>query len=114
MKTILIHRHPDCARCARIARMHHRFDWRDRIEDTTQPPRSGPLRLGQIVVEDRRTRVLHEGAEAFDLICRQIPLYAPFRALLRVPAFRRRVEREMGGCDDGACAVPAAPPQRPA
>jgi hypothetical protein len=108
MKAILIHRHPDCARCARIARAHHLFDWLDRVEDTTEPPRSGPLRMGEVIVEDLRTGGLHGGAEAFGLICRQIPLYAPARVLLRFPAFRRRVDLDMGGCDDGACGVPTS------
>ncbi len=107
MKAILIHRHPDCARCARLARMHHRFDWRDRVGDTVAPPRSGPLRLGQIVVEDVRTGALHEGAAAFDVLCLQIPLYAPLRALLRVRPFRAYVEREINGCAGDACEVPA-------
>ena len=96
MKTILIHRHPDCARCARA---HHLFDWLDRVEDTTEPPRSGPLRMGEIIVEDLRTGRLHAGAGAFDLICRQIPLYAPARVLLHIPAFRRGVLGELSEQD---------------
>jgi hypothetical protein len=38
MKRIRIYRNPACARCARMARMHQRLDWLDRVEVTTQPP----------------------------------------------------------------------------
>jgi hypothetical protein len=107
MTTIRIHRHPDCARCARIARVHRALDWLGRVETTTETPRSGPLRLGEVVVEDRRTGVAHGGAEAFRLMCRAIPLYVPALPLLRFAAFRRYIEAELGGCADGACEVPA-------
>jgi hypothetical protein len=105
MPRIRIYRHPDCARCARIARMHDRLDWRGHIETTAATPRTGPLRMGEIVVEDLATGAIRRGAEAFDLICRQVPLYTPARWLLRVPAFRRRVEADLSGCADGACEV---------
>ena len=63
---------------------------------------------------DRRPRPglgrLRAGAEAFDLICRAVPVYAPLRLLLRVPRFRAAIERELSGCADGACEVaPSAP-----
>ena len=105
MTTVRIHRHPDCARCARIARVHHAFDWLGRVETTTATPRSGPLRLGEVVVENMETGTLYRGAEAFSAICRAIPLYRPLRPFLRVPAVRAAVERSMGGCDDGGCRV---------
>jgi hypothetical protein len=110
MKTVLIHRHPNCDRCARIARVHHAFDWIGRVSDTTETPRSGPLRLGEIAVEDLRTGVLHHGVDAFREICRAVPLYTPLLPLLRVPAFRRLVERETGGCEDGSCGLPSTAP----
>lgn len=102
---ICIYRHPDCARCARIARMHARFDWLGRVETTTATPPTGPLRMGEIVVEDRASGVVARGADAFRLITQAIPIYAPARLLLGIPGVRARIEREMGGCDDGACAV---------
>lgn len=108
MSRILIYRHPDCARCARIARVHHLFDLRGHVEDTTATPPTGPLRRGEIVVADRATGTIHAGAAAFDRICRAVPFYAPLRLLLRVPRFRARIERELSGCDDGSCGV--APP----
>jgi hypothetical protein len=98
MKRIRIYRHPDCPRCAKIAATHHRFDWLNRVEDTTVVPPTGPLRIGQIIVEDLQTRRFLHGAEAFEMICRLIPAYLPFRILLWLPAFRRYVERDMSGC----------------
>ena len=105
MSDILIYRHPDCARCARIARTHHAFDLLGRVEDTTETPPTGPLRMGEIVVEDRASGKIERGAEAFRLIARAVPVYAPARLLLMLPWFRSYIEREMGGCDDGACEV---------
>ena len=105
MKRIRIYRHPECQRCANIAAMHHRFDWLNRIEDSTLTPETGPLRMGQIVVENLQTHEFLNGAEAFDMICRQIPAYLPFRLLLLLPAFRRYVERDMAGSADGSCEV---------
>lgn len=105
MNNIVIYRHPDCARCARIARAHHAFDLFGRIEDTTETPPTGPLRVGQIVVEDRETGVIKEGSEAFRLITTAVPFYAPARLLLRFPRFRSYIERELAGCEDGSCEV---------
>jgi hypothetical protein len=108
MKAVRIHRHPDCPRCARIARMHHRFDWLDRVEDTTAPPRSGVLRVGQIVVEDLRTGRLHGGAEAVEAIFRQVPLYWPILPLLKIPALRRRAADDADAKGRDACSPDAA------
>lgn len=105
MTQILIYRHPDCARCARIARTHHAFDLFGRVEDTTEAPPTGPLRMGEIVVQDRASGRIERGAEAFRLITRAVPLYAPARLLLGMSWFRAYIEREMGGCSDGACEV---------
>ncbi len=55
MKAIRLYRHPECERCAGYARMHHRFDWLGRFEDTTETPPTGPLRVGKIAVQDLRT-----------------------------------------------------------
>jgi hypothetical protein len=108
MKAVRIHRHPDCPRCARIARMHHRFDWLDRVEDTTAPPRSGVLRVGQIVVEDLRTGRLHGGAEAVEAIFRQIPLYWLILPLLKIPALRRRATDDANAQGRNACSPDTA------
>lgn len=106
MTPILLYRHPDCARCARIARTHRLFDWRGRFADTTAVPPTGPLRLGEIVVEERATGRVLRGADALDRLCREIPAYAVLRPFLRMPAVRARVDREMAGCDSVACAAP--------
>ncbi|MDX1547232.1 MAG: hypothetical protein R3247_09605 [Rhodothermales bacterium] len=105
MPQILIYRHPDCARCARIARTHRVFDFFGRVEDTTETPPGGPLRMGEIVVQDRSTGRVAEGAGAFRLITEAVPLYAPARLLLRLPWFRSYIERELSGCADGTCEV---------
>lgn len=107
MKRIRIYRHPGCARCARFARMHHRVDWLDRVETSTEtPPGFPPLRMGQVVVEDLRTGVVHEGVAAFDQMCEHLLPYRPLRLLLRFPAFRARVTKDLAGdCTVEACAV---------
>lgn len=103
MKAIRLFRNPNCAKCARIARLHEKFDWRDRLEVSTETPRTGPLRMGEIVIEDLAAGTISHGAEAFNLLCRHIPLYAPFRLLVGIPVFRRYIDREMSGCADSAC-----------
>lgn len=107
MKRIRIYRNPSCAKCARYARTHLALDWLKRVEvSTATPAGSRPLAMGEVVVEELTTgRMLH-GAEAFGAICRQIPLYAPFRLLLKIPAVRRAVDVEMAGCSDGSCEIP--------
>lgn len=105
MKRITVHRHPDCARCARIARAHRFFDWLGRVGLSTEVPRTGPLQLGQIVVEDLRTGEILEGVAAVRAICREIPAYAIFRPLLLIPAVARAVDRDVRGCSDGRCAI---------
>ena len=106
MATIRLYRNPHCEKCARIARMHRRLDWLRRFEDSTGISPLGPMRMGQIVVQDLRRGVTLRGAEGFALLCRQIPAYWPLLPLLRVPALRRFIERETGGCGDGGCALP--------
>ena len=103
MKRIRVYRHAHCAKCARFARAGHFFDWLDRIEDSTEIPKTGPLRLGEVVVEDLSSGRFFKGAEGIELIFRNIPAYAPFRLLLSVPLVRRYVEQEVSGCEDDAC-----------
>ncbi len=107
MNRIRIYRNPACAKCARYAQMHERLDWFGRIENSTATPSTGPLVMGEVVVEQLGTGRIFRGAEAFGLICRQIPAYAPFRLLLKLPPLRRWVDKEMGGCNDGSCELPS-------
>jgi hypothetical protein len=105
MKSVRLYRHPECERCAGYARMHHRFDWLDRFEDTTETPPIGQLRVGEIAVQDLRTGVTLKGIDCFRLLCKQIPAYwlaLPFTYLRPV---RRRIENDIGGCLD--CEVQA-------
>ncbi len=103
MKRIRIYRNPDCAKCGRYARMHERFDWFGRIENSTATPPTGPLAMGQVVVEQLGTGRILRGAEALACISREIPAYAPLLLLLKLPAVRRAVDKEMAGCNDGSC-----------
>ncbi|MBI3886464.1 MAG: hypothetical protein HY302_12155 [Opitutae bacterium] len=112
MKRIRVYRHRDCRRCARKAALLRFFDWLGRTESSTDEPKSGPLRRGQVVVEDIRTGEPAFGARAFDRICRHVPLYQPLRLLLLVPAFYRAIERDMNGTGhagaDGRATQPPA------
>ena len=107
MKHIRIYRNPDCAKCGRYARMHERFDWFGRIENSTATPPTGPLAMGEVVVEQLATGCILRGAEALACISREIPAYAPLLLLLKLPAVRRAVDVEMAGCKDGSCELPA-------
>lgn len=61
--------------------------------------------MGEIVVEDRASGRIAQGVEAFRLIIQAVPVYAPAHLFLKLPWFRAYIEREMGGCDDGACEI---------
>jgi len=106
MRRIRIYRNPDCAKCARYARLHERLDWFGRVENSTAPPPTGPLAMGEVVVEDLATGRILRGAEGLELICRNIPAYAPLRLLLKLPAIRRAADEEMAGCGGEACGLP--------
>jgi len=108
MIRIRIYRHPDCPKCARYARVHQALDWLHRVAVSTAAPKTGPLRLGEVVVEKLDDGRVLRGAEAFREICRQIPAYAPFLILLRLPAVRSFAEREMTGCSGETCGVAAS------
>jgi hypothetical protein len=112
MKRIRVYRNADCAKCARFARVGLFFDWLDRLDASTETPTTGPLRLGEVVVEDLSTGRILKGAEGIDLIFRNIPMYAPFRLLLRVPSVCRYVEKEVSGCEGDACEI--SPRRKPA
>jgi hypothetical protein len=100
MKIIRAYRNPDCAKCARFERVARFFDWLDRVDFSTKMPRNGPLLMGEVVVEDLASGRSLKSAEGIKLIGRHIPVYMPFRLLFRVPAFRRLVENNVGGCND--------------
>jgi hypothetical protein len=109
MKRITLYRHPECARCRRIARVHRFFDWLGHVEcSTAQPPGLPPLKPGEIAVEDARTSEMLQGVAAVRRIAREIPAYAALRPFLAIPAVSRAVDREVRGCEDGACALPEA------
>jgi hypothetical protein len=79
------------------------FDWRDRLDVSISTPKTGPLRMGEIVIEDLASGTVSRGADAFALLCRHIPLYAPWRLLLRSASFRRYIDREISGCGHASC-----------
>lgn len=109
MKTIRLYRNADCAKCARLARLHHRLDWLNRFEDTTEIPSTGPLKIGEIAVQDLVSGQTLKGVDCFRLLCRQIPAYWPLLLLFPLPAFRRYIDREVGGCSRAACDSVRAP-----
>jgi hypothetical protein len=105
MRRIRIYRHPDCPKCARYARVHQSLDWLHRVDVSTDTPKTGPLRLGEVVVEKLDDGRVLRGADGLREICRQIPAYAPFSLLLRLPAVRAFAEREMTGCGGEMCGL---------
>ena len=105
MRRIRIYRNPDCPKCARYARLHERLDWFGRVEVSTAVPPTGPLAMGEVVVQEIGSGRMAQGAEAAKRIAAEIPLYAPFRLLLKIPALARAADREMRGCN-GSCALP--------
>jgi hypothetical protein len=108
MKRIRIYRNPHCAKCARYARTHKFFDWFDRVEVSTATPATGPLGLGEVVVRELRSGRVLGGADALELIFREIPIYAPLRPLLKIPVLRAKADRQMSGCEGGAaCELPS-------
>ena len=92
---IVIYRHPDCARCARICAVLRLLNWRGRARFSNVTPPSGPLRLGEVVVEDALSGQIFRGYAAFALIARAIPVYLPLRMLCVFPAVRRHFARQL-------------------
>jgi len=89
--------------------MHRFLDWLDHVDASTETPRTGPLRLGEVVVEELGTGRIHRGIEGMELIWRHIPAYAPLRLLAKLPAFRRYIDHEVRGCDGDACGIASKP-----
>lgn len=85
--------------------MHRRLDWLGRFEDSTDQPPTGPLRLGEIAVQDLSSGATLKGIEAFRLLCRHMPAYSALLPLTYLAPVRKRIERGIGGCAD-ACDVP--------
>jgi|SRR6185312_10679615 len=94
MLRIRIYHDPQCTRCARHARAHKFFDWFDRVDVSTATPATGPLGPGEVMVRELATGRVLAGTDALDLICREIPVYAPMRLLLKIPVLRARLEGE--------------------
>ena len=60
-----------------------------------------------MVVQELESGQVLQGVAAARRIAAEIPLYAPFRLLLLIPAIARAADREMSGCKDGsACELP--------
>ncbi len=112
MKRITLYRHKNCARCAKFARIHHVLDWLNRVETSTETPSTGPLRIGEIAVEDHRTGKTMKGVDAVRSICRQIPAYWLLLPLLGIPPIARKIAHEVRGCDDGSCGLAQASPEK--
>jgi hypothetical protein len=68
-------------------------------------PRTGPLRVGQIVVEDLRTGEILSGARAVEAIFRQVPAYWPVLPLLKIPFIRRKAAADADACKNDACST---------
>ena len=107
MKAIRLFYNKDCDKCRRISSIHRKFDWFNRIDVSTDVPRTGPLRLGEIAVEEIATGRVFKGVEAVRQICEQVPLYRPLKLLLALPFVAQRVDRELQGCEGGSCTAPA-------
>jgi len=105
MKTVRVYRNPECPKCARYAAWHRRLDWLGRVDTSTSIPRGGPLRMGEVVVEDLRSGQIHGGADGFELLAHQVPAYWPLLPLLHVRFMRRRIDREMRGACDSTCEI---------
>jgi hypothetical protein len=106
MKTIRIYRHLDCERCAKMAATHHKLDWLDRVDDTTEPPPGRwPVEKGEILVQNLRNGAVLEGIDAVRAIARQVPLYWAALPLLRIPWLARWADLDARGCSGNACAV---------
>lgn len=105
MKAIRIYRHPNCNKCARFARMHHRFDWLNKVEDaTTPPPGRSPVRKGEIVIETLADGRIHEGVDAAKSLVKAIPLYWAVLPFLFLPPVGKRVDKNIRG-GNSSCAV---------
>jgi len=116
MKTLRVYRNPHCAKCARFAKVSHFLDWLDRLEPSTETPSTGPLRMGEVVVEDLATGRMLRGAEGIEKVWRNVPALMLLLPLFWVPAFRRYVDREVRGCGGDECDITDvhAPPTRKA
>src|SRR5437870_4620358 len=64
MKRIRVYRNPNCARCAKFAKVARFFDWLGRLDHFTEAPKTGPLRIGEVVVEDLSKGQIFRGADA--------------------------------------------------
>ena len=106
MKTLRFYIHPECQRCRKLSLFHHRFDWLDRFEHTTAVPKTGELRLGQVVAQHIVTGEFYQGHRAIQALCRVIPLYRIFLPLFWLRPVREKLDRDLGGCTGGACGLP--------
>ena len=107
-KAIRVYRHPDCTSSMRLAKRRRQLDWLDRIEDVAAEPPTGPLRLGEIAVQDLSTGAIVRGADAVALLCRHLPVYWWFLPLLHVPARQLSLGQRMR-CDLAAVLLHAPP-----
>lgn len=108
MRRITVHHHPDCRRCRRISRVHRFFNWLGRVGFSTEAPPGGALRPGQIAAVVGATGEELRGVRAVRALAREIPAYWVVRPLLYLPPVARAIDRELEGCEGGACAIEPA------
>lgn len=112
MSRIMLYHNGECGRCRRITRMHRFFDWLGRLNISTAESPVGSLKVGEIAVQCSRSGEVLQGVAAVRKVFRQVPMYWLFLPLLYVPFIARRIDREVRGCEGGACQV--LPPTRAA
>lgn len=106
MKAITLYRHPDCERCRRAEQIYQVFDWFHRIEYTSATPGSGPLRLGEVAVYDRRREQWLRGIAAIRRAMSQVPLFWIAVPFTYMPGIRQRIDQQARGCEGEACNLP--------
>jgi hypothetical protein len=96
----------DCSVCKKRAGMAAKLNWLRRVEFSTSNPASGPLKPGQVVLENLRTGRLYHGDDVMPKMSLQIPLLFPIGLLMSLPGVGRLMGRDnRSECEDGSCSI---------
>ncbi len=112
MERITVYSNKDCAKCARTVRFQTYLNWLRRVRYSTDEPKCGPLRLGEIAVEDLRTGTISKGVEAVRQIYWQLPALWPLLPLLRIPQWRGVSTKQFEDVKTEAAAYQARTPSK--
>ena len=92
MSKIRLYYNGDCNKCVKRTMRTKKFDWLNNIDLSSEAPKSGQLRAGEISIHEYSSNDWFTGVEATRKLCMNVPIYYLFGLLLYLPFIKIMAE----------------------